>query len=314
LSEQKDRSKNPYTTSDNGHGDLSVLKGGLAIITGSASGIGFALAEAAVAHGMHPVIADVRQDAIDVAIDKLAARADQTGVDVMGCQVDVSDKASVNALAAELKRRFPDRPISLLACNAGTGSGGSVLQGSEDDWEFVYSVNLKGVLNCIRTFVPDMLKQNAAGSVMATASQDGLCASASLYGVTKHACVALMETLHGELQGKLTSHVLCPNIVATNILASASYRPDRLGGPGEVSDRQKYIGEQFKKHGIPPSKCAGEVFDAMRDGTFYVMVEAEPDPEYVRLEVSTRMDSMLNGDRPFRPHSEWFKAVFSGSD
>ncbi len=96
-----------------------------------------------------------------------------------------------------------------------------LLSNSEEDWEFVYSVNLKGVLNCIRAFVPGMLKQNAPGTVMATASQDGLCASVNLYGVTKHACVALMETLHGELRGRLTSHVLCPNIVATNILASS---------------------------------------------------------------------------------------------
>lgn len=170
------------------------------------------------------------------------------------------------------------------------------------------------MLNCIRAFVPDLLNQNAPGSVMATASQDGLCASASLYGVTKHACVALMETLHGELHGRLTSHVLCPNIVATNILASSSYRPDRLGGPEEITDHMRHIGERFRKHGIPPSQCASEVFDAMRTGTFYAMVEAEQDPDYVHLEVSTRMNSILKGERPFGPGSEWVKKVITGSD
>lgn len=133
MSEQNDGSKNPYTTSDNGHGDLGVLKGGLAIITGAASGIGFALAEAAITHGMHPVIADLRGDAINLAIEKLAAPAEQAGVDVFSQQVDVSDKDSINALASELKVRFPDRPVSLLACNAGIGGGGSVLNGSEED-------------------------------------------------------------------------------------------------------------------------------------------------------------------------------------
>ena len=314
MSEQNDRSRNPYLTSDNGHGDLGVLKGGLAIITGSASGIGFALAEAALAHGMHTVIADLRQEAINLAIEKLAAPAAQAGVGVFSQQVDVSDQDSVQALAAELKERFPGRPVSLLACNAGIGRGGSVLDHSEEDWEFTYGVNLKGVLNCIRAFVPDMLDQNAPGSVMATASQDGLCASGSLYGITKHACVALMETLHGELQGRLTSHVLCPNIVATNIPASSSYRPDRLGGPEELTDRMKHLGDQFRKHGIPPSWCASQVFDAMRTGTFYVLVEAEQDPDYVHLEVTTRMNSILKGERPFRPGSEFFKVVFTGSD
>ena len=67
MSEQNDRSRNPYTTSDNGYGDLGVLRGELAINTGSASGIGFALAEAVIAHGMHPVIADLRQNTINLA-------------------------------------------------------------------------------------------------------------------------------------------------------------------------------------------------------------------------------------------------------
>jgi NAD(P)-dependent dehydrogenase (short-subunit alcohol dehydrogenase family) len=314
MSEQQDPGKNPFTTSGNGHGDLGGLKGGLAFITGSASGIGFALAEAAVAHGMHPVIADIRQKAIDIAVENLATRADQMGVDVIGEQIDVSEKDSVNALATSLKARFPDRPMSLLACNAGVGGGGSVLNGSEEEWEIAYSVNLKGVLNCIRAFVPGMLTQGAPGSVMATASQDGLCASSSLYGVTKHACVALMETLHGELQGKLTSHVLCPNVVATNIVGSAAYRPERFGGPQQIGEGVQRIADRFKSQGLPPSQCASEVFEAMRSGTFYVMAEAEKDPGYIRLEVTTRMDSILNGDRPFRPRSEWIAQIFTGSD
>lgn len=306
--------KNPFTKSGNGHQDLGVLKGGLAIITGSASGIGFALAEAAVAHGMHPVIADIRQDAIDQATDELTARADQMGVEIIGERVDVSDQDNVNGLAEMLRSRFPDRPISLLACNAGVGGGGSVLGGSEEDWEIAYGVNLKGVLNCLRAFVPGMLSQNAPGSVMATASQDGLCASSSLYGVTKHACVALMETLHGELNGRLTSHVLCPNVVATNIVGSAAYRPDRFGGPQAVTEGTQRILDRFKSHGLPPSQCASEVFEAMRTGTFYVMAEAEDDPGYIRLEVTTRMDSILNAERPFRPRSEWIVGIFSGRD
>lgn len=306
--------QNPFQKTGNGHGDLDQLRGGLAVITGSASGIGFALAEAAVAHGMHPVIADIRQDAIDQAIVDLASRANQTGVEVIGECVDVSDQDNVRALAESLRTRFPDRPISLLACNAGVGGGGSVLGGTEQDWEIAYSVNLKGVLNCLRAFVPNMLGQNAPGSVMATASQDGLCASSSLYGVTKHACVALMETLHGELNGRLTSHVLCPNVVATNIVGSAAYRPERFGGPQPVPDGAQKILDRFKSHGLPPSQCASEVFEAMRTGTFYVMAEAEDDPGYIRLEVTTRMDSILNGERPFRPRSEWISGIFSGSD
>lgn len=304
-------SDNPYTTAENGHGDLEKLKDGLAIITGGASGIGFALAEASIAHGLHPVLVDIQDDNLTAAAAKLEASAAAAGVSVFGCKTDVSSIDSVEALAKSVSERYPDKPVSLLCCNAGVGVGGGVLTGSNRDWDFCFAVNVMGVLHCIRTFVPQMLEQNAPGSIMATASQDGLCAGQNVYGVTKQACIAIMEGLHQELQGRLTSHVLCPQVTATNIVGSERYRPDRFGGPSQLSPMAQAAMDRFRSEGVPPSQCANHVFEAMRTGTFYVMSEAEKDPGYIRLQVEMRMHSILNGERPFRPRSPWHAEIFS---
>ena len=292
----------------NAHPDLKVLAGGVAVITGGASGIGFALAEKAVSQGLHPVLADIEAPAIADAEARLARAARAAGVEVFGHRVDVSDEADVNALAAAVAERFPDRSVALLCCNAGVGGGGPILRATDIDWDFVLGVNVKGVANCVRAFVPTMLERGVAGSVVTTSSQDGLCAANGVYGVSKHACVALTESLYQELGGKLTAHVLCPNVVATNIITSERNRPERFGGPRRAGPNP--IGERFKAFGMPPSRCADLVFDAIRTGIFYIMAECEDDPGYVYLEAKTRMEAILGGGLPYRPRSALISKVY----
>ena len=297
---------------DNAHADLAALAGGIAVITGGASGIGLALAEKAIEHGLHPAIADIEAAAIAAAEERLSAAADAAGVDVFGYRVDVSSEAEVMELAAAVSERFPERPLSLLCCNAGVGGGGPVLRARDIDWDFVLGVNVKGVANCIRAFVPNMIASDAPGAVVATSSQDGLCAAQGVYGVSKHACVALAEALFQELRGRLSVHVLCPNVVATNIVTSERNRPERFGGPRKptAASPASVIAERFKAMGMPPSRCADMVFDAIRSGTFYILAEAEEDPGFVYLEAETRMKAILEGGLPYRPRSEWISKVF----
>ena len=295
----------------NAHPDLSVLAGGVAVITGGASGIGLALAEKSIGLGLFPVLADIETKAISAAEVHLADAAQAAGVEVFGHRVDVSVEAEVNALAAAVAERFPDRAVSLLCCNAGVGGGGPVLRASDIDWNFVLGVNVKGVANCIRAFVPTMLEQGITGSVVTTSSQDGLCAAQGVYGVSKHACVALTEALYQELGGRLTAHVLCPNVVATNIVTSERNRPQRYGGPRHAGPNP--VAERFKAFGMPPSRCADYVFDAIRTGVFYVMAEAEDDPGYIYLEAETRMQAILGGGLPYRPRSALISKVFNPS-
>ena len=295
---------------NNAHPDLGVLAGGVAVVTGGASGIGLALVEKAIDCGMHAVIADIEAAAIDEAESRLAVAAGAAGVEVLGHRVDVSSAADVLDLEAAVSARFPDSPVSLLCCNAGVGGGGPVSRASDIDWDFVLGVNVKGVANCVRAFVPKMAAGDAPGTVMATSSQDGLCAAQGVYGVSKHACVALMEALYQELRGRLSVHVLCPNVVATNIVTSERNRPERFGGPRKTTAANPIL-ERFKAFGMPPSRCADLVFEAIRRGTFYIMAESEDDPGYVRLEAETRMKAILEGGLPYRPRSAYIASVFN---
>ncbi|MCY4130755.1 MAG: SDR family NAD(P)-dependent oxidoreductase [Gammaproteobacteria bacterium] len=301
---------NEYATDNNAHPDLSKLAGGLAIVTGGASGIGYAILEAAVAHGLHAVIADIDSDAIEEARDKLKRGADSNELQVIGIEVDVSSEESVLSLQKTIAEQMPNVPISLLVCNAGVGAGGGVVGARDIDWDFVIGVNLKGVAHFARHFVPRMLEQDAPGSFVATSSQDGLCAAQGVYGVTKHACVALCEALYQELQGRLSVHVLCPNVVGTNIVRSGTHRPERFGGPTPTSPATEALVTRFKNYGMPPSRCADMVFKAIQSGDFYILAEAEEDPGHIYNQAKVRMDAILNHGRPFRPPSKFISRVF----
>ena len=294
----------------NAHPDLGALAGGVAVITGGASGIGYALAERAIAGGMSPVLADIEAGAIADAEAQLADAAHAAGVEVFGHRVDVSDEAAVLGLADAVRERFPNKPVSMLCCNAGVGGGGAILRASDIDWDFVLGVNVKGVANCIRAFVPQMLEQGTPGAVVATSSQDGLCAAQGVYGVSKHACVAMCEALYQELGGRLSVHVLCPNVVATNIVTSERNRPDRFGGP-RVPEGANPVADGFKKFGMPPSRCAEFVFAAMASGSFYVMAEAEDDPGHIYRQAETRMKAILENGLPYRPSSPLIAKVYN---
>ena len=126
-----------------------------------------------------------------------------------------------------------------------------------------------------------------------------------------------MEALHGEVGSRISVHVLCPNAVATNIVNSEVHRPERYGGSTSNRAPRRHpvtskIAERFRQYGMPPSRCADMVFDAIQTGVFYVLAEAEDDDGYVRLEAETRMNAMLNGTRPYRPQSALLRKIFQG--
>ena len=299
-----------HFTDNNAYPDLSALAGGIAIVTGSASGIGYAIAQAAIEHGLSPVIADIDEEAIVTAEENLSVAAQSAGVDVFGCAVDVSSESSVTELIQAVDDRFPGRNVTLVVCNAGVGAGGGVITARDIDWDFVLGVNVKGVANFVRHLVPKMVAQDSAGSIVATSSQDGLCSAQGVYGVTKHACVALMEALYQEIRGRLSTHVLCPNVVATNIVKSGTHRPERFGGPTPANEGTQRLVDRFKEFGMPPERCAEMVFEAIRTGDFYILAEAEEDPGHIYNQAKVRMDAILNHGRPFRPPSKFIGRVF----
>ena len=168
--------------------------------------------------GINVAIADIGEQFLGPAQAKLAEAAAEAGVSTFGGVCDVTKEDSVQAFADEVAGAFPGLPISFLACNAGVVGGGSgVVFSSHEEWMKMLGPNTFGVMNCIRVFVPKMLEQDAPAAVELTASLAGVGPAGGLYGVSKHACMALGEALHGEVRGRLSVHVLCPEIVRSGL-------------------------------------------------------------------------------------------------
>jgi NAD(P)-dependent dehydrogenase (short-subunit alcohol dehydrogenase family) len=178
------------------------LKGGVAVITGGASGIGLAVAHEALRQGLHVAIGDIEQGALDEAIAELRTAAGAGAeMAVEGFQCDVTDPASCDAFASSVSSSasFGGAAVSLLHCNAGVGAGQSVLQATPADWLFTFSVNVFGVANTLRSFVPSMVQRGAPGAVVTTSSIAGLSSGGGPYGSSKHAVTTLTEALSFEL-------------------------------------------------------------------------------------------------------------------
>ena len=206
-------------------------QGKVAVVTGAASGIGFAVAARAAAEGMTVVLADIDTGRLRDA----AAALRGTGADVHSVWVDVSDRESVTDLARRVREDAGD--AWLLVNNAGVYLSAPFTQMPAADWEFVVGVNLWGVVHCMQAFLPGMVERDG-GHVVNTSSIDGLVTvrNAAGYVAAKHAVSALSETVYRELEEAGSSvgiSVLCPAAPA----AERDYPPlDGVMQPTEVAD------------------------------------------------------------------------------
>jgi NAD(P)-dependent dehydrogenase (short-subunit alcohol dehydrogenase family) len=256
---------------------MDDFSGKVAVVTGAASGIGLALAQRFAGEGMRVVLADVERDALDGAAAKLAA---EHGADtVLAVPTDVRDEAAVDALAAATFERFGTAHI--VCNNAGVGVGGLTWTIPADRWRWIVDVNLMGVAHGIRAFVPRMIEQGE-GHVVNTASAAGILTGPGMapYFATKHAVVALSESLYFDLQltgGQVGVSVLCPEWVRTRIAESERNRPDDVsemaglpGAPEGESMMRDFV-ESLVQGGKNPDDIAAMVVDAVRSGRFWIL-------------------------------------------
>ena len=197
---------------------LQELDGKVAVITGGGSGIGASLARACSEEGMRVVVADVNGD-------RAEAIASELPHDTAAFKpVDVSDAPQVQELADFAFDTFG--AVHLLFNNAGVSPVGRVWDYSDEDFRWLVGVNLFGVANGLRSFVPRMIEQGE-GHIVNTGSGASFVSTPRLgpYCATKHAIVGLSEALRYELEGTgIGVSVLVPAGVNTNI-ADSGARP-----------------------------------------------------------------------------------------
>jgi len=272
----------------------------VAVVTGAASGIGLGLSERFAAEGMHVVMADVEEP----ALSKAAAAIADTGASVLPVVTDVADRGAVDALRDSATAAFG--AVHVVCNNAGVGGPhGPLWECPPGEWDWVFGVNLGGVINGVRTFMPVLLEQQA-GHMVNTASIFGVFAGAlGPYGVSKHAVVALTETLHFNLRSLGVSHVgvsvLCPGAVRTNFGTSARNRPSWAGPPVVRGEAEQASAERFNRlsvAGASPAEVAGIVVDGIRSRRFYILTS-----ENRNEAVARRGEEIVAGGPPEPPVS-----------
>lgn len=240
---------------------MKFRSGQVAVVTGGASGIGLALARALARRDLQVCLLDVEETALMAAVVQLAGE----GLIVEPFVCDVSDAVGFQAVARAILTRHGR--VDLLVNNAGVGGLLSPMwASSEEDWAWVLGVNLMGVVNGIRAFVPDMLSKGS-GHVLNMASLAGLTAPPFMgpYMASKHAVVALTEGLAVEFAtvgSSLKASVACPGNVESQILGSARNRPEALQGassaPPEMLARLNSVFEGLRSQGLITGDEAAE--------------------------------------------------------
>jgi len=286
---------------------ITDFKNKTAVLTGAGSGFGLEMARIGARLGMKLVLADVQQDALDAAAAEVAA----LGAPVLAVRMDVSQAPEVEALGRATLERFG--APHLVFNNAGVASGGLIWENTAADWTWVLGVNLMGVAHGVRVFTPMMLAAakadpNWRGHIVNTASMAGLLNAPNMgvYNVSKHAVVALTETLYQDLAlvtDQVGASVLCPYFVPTGISQSHRNRP--LKTPGiSMSARptpSQLISQAMSDKAVASGKVsaaevAQAVLDAVAAGQFYVLSHPQ-----MLAGVQSRLDDILAQRNPSDP-------------
>jgi NAD(P)-dependent dehydrogenase (short-subunit alcohol dehydrogenase family) len=272
---------------------MELAPGKVAVVTGAASGIGFALAERFARAGLDVVLADIEQAALETAERKIA----ELGVRTLAVRTDVSDEAAVNALAAASVDRFG--AVHVVCNNAGVVTDSDPWLGPLSAWKWVLGVNLWGVIHGIRAFLP-LLALQGEGHIVNTASVAGLLPGFSAsYDATKHAVVAITEDLYRAMKISALPvgvSVLCPGWVRTAILGADRNWPAGLGEVPEPAATAQVTAPYVQRvidEGMAPAAVADMVADAVMAGRFWVFTH----PQFTDI-AARRWRGIAEGEDP----------------
>jgi NAD(P)-dependent dehydrogenase (short-subunit alcohol dehydrogenase family) len=267
---------------------MKDLKGKTAVVTGAGSGLGRAMALAFHREGMNLALADV---------DEKGLSETASLVNGMAMRVDVSKEADVQSFAEKVQSPF------LVCNNAGVSPLGAVWESTPADWQWILGVNLWGVIHGVRAFAPRLIAAGA-GHIVNTASVAGLISppGSGAYNVTKHAVVALSETLHHDFKERnipVGVSVLCPAYVPTGISDSERNRPADLpqGEKSEATKAKEAILRKAVSSGrLSADDVAAAVVTAVKEDRFYILTHPR-----IKGAIQARMEDILQDRAPRDP-------------
>jgi NAD(P)-dependent dehydrogenase (short-subunit alcohol dehydrogenase family) len=276
---------------------MKELKGKVAAVTGAASGLGRSMALAFAAEGMDVALADVDQANLSSVADEVQAQ----GARAITLRVDVSQVEQVEAFRDQTLARLG--AIHVVCNNAGVSPLGAVWENTPADWQWILGVNLWGVINGVRAFTRTLIAQNE-GHIVNTASVSGLIAppGSGAYNVTKHAVVALSESLHHDLRERNSAvgvSVLCPAYVPTGIVDSERSRPKGL--PKSEKSKETLAKEAMLRKAVSSGKVSADqvaqaVVAAVKEERFYILTHPR-----IKGAIQARMEDILEGRAPRNP-------------
>lgn len=254
---------------------MTEITGKTAVVTGGSSGIGRALAMELARQGARVAIADIMIDSARAVVDDIRAE----GGEALAFHCDVCERDSIRAMKTEVNAAFG--PAGLLFANAGATCFDPLMEMSDQDVDWIVQVNLMGVMNTTRAFLPDMMSAGE-GHVIATASMAGLLPGwvpvHVVYSAAKMGIIGMMMNLALEMKSHgVRTTTYCPGGVASGMKErNARYRPSRFGGPEQ---RPVHIpAASFSANPIPlyePDGIAPIVLRAVRNNRPFVFDHAE---------------------------------------
>lgn len=224
--------------------ELFSLDGKVALVTGAAQGLGWAIASALSAQGAAVVLADLDGAAAEARAEQLRAQ----GADALALAGDVGNAAAIERMAGDALA-WRGR-IDILVCNAGIqGPAGALHHASDDDWQRVFDVNLRGAARLTSLLAPAMAAQGG-GRIILLSSIAGLRGNRAigLYGLSKAALAQLARNLAVEWgPAGVCANAVSPGLIRTplaqDLLANHDFMRRRLdmtplrrvGEPDEVA-------------------------------------------------------------------------------
>ena len=248
---------------------MEQLEGKVAVVTGGGSGIGEGIARACADAGMRLVIADIEVD----AAERVASSLRETGGEAIALRTDVTDRDALDDLADAAYEAFGE--VNLLCNNAGVITVGEIASTTAGDWEWLFGVNVFGVVHGVQAFVPRMRAQEGEAHIVNTGSLASVSITRAIdvgvYCATKHAVLGLSETLRNELEADgIGVSILCPGGVATQLFAADRNVPESLRGRVTPPARARDDVDRTQ-----PREVGELVVQAVRENRFWIITHPE---------------------------------------